>query len=213
MNIYDVNIIGTLVFSPIYLGLRWPYFKLPVGPDTGYYVSNHTIAHRKFSFWKGWNARYAMRSKFLPEMFLSMVYLRLGPKKYPIAWRATFSVYNYLTAIAVGLLVDLTAGHAPFSYLAGLPIYGLISSEPDYGIYYESAEQFEILFQTAGTYLVLRGLLAEDPFSVLLGTGLWIFDVFFVKLTAVVAAAPILAGVLWYLPGLAPYLGAESLIG
>ena len=207
-----LNVLATLLFFPLYLAIRWPYFKLPIGPDTGYYVSNHTIVHRKFSFSRGWNARYAMCSKFLPECFLSMIYLKYGHKKYNFAWRFAFSLYNYLTAISVGLLAHAATQAEPVSYLAGLVSYGLISSEPDYGIYYESSEQFEILFQTSGTYFILLGMQTADPLFSIIGAGLWFVDVFLIKITGIVSAGPLLIGLLVYTPAVLPYIAIEFLI-
>ncbi len=206
----NLNLFASLTFFPVYLAVRWPYFKLPVGPDTGYYVSNHTIARRKFSFRKGWNARYAMCSKFLPEAFLSLVYLKYGHRKYPFAWRLGFSLYNYFTAISVGLLADVVTGGAPFSYMAGLISFGLVSSEPDYGIYYESSEQFEILFQVLGTFLVVFGVETARPVLTLVGVGLWLFDAVFIKITGIVAAAPVIAGAAIIDPPLFKYILLES---
>ncbi len=207
-----LNVTATLLFFPLYLAIRWPYFKLPVGPDTGYYVSNHTITHRKFSFCKGWNARYAMCSKFLPEAFLSSIYVKFGHRSYPFAWRFGFSIYNYFTAISVGLLSHVVTNGAPVSYLAGLISYGLISSEPDYGIFYESAEQFEILFQILGTSMIFWGLQTNLPIFVLIGVGLWFFDVFLIKITGIVGAVPIMTGLLIINPALFKYISIEFLL-
>jgi len=195
-----IDLFGTILIFFIYLAIRWPYFKLPVGPDTGYYVSNNTIVNSKFAFSKGWNARYAMCSKFIPELFCSLVYIWLGHKKYKFSWRLLFSFYNFGTAIAVGGIVHILSHGAPFSYLAGLVTYCLVSSEPDYGIYYESAEQFEILFQAWGTFFLLKGVQPVQPELLAVGAGLWFFDVFFIKITAIAAAAPLLLGSVIYYP-------------
>lgn len=195
------NVIGTLLFFPVYLALRWTYFHLPVGPDTGYYVSNHTIASGKFNFSKGWNSRYAMCSKFIPEAFCSLIYIWFGHKRYKVFWRLFFSIYNFATAVAIGGIVHLVCNGAPYSFLAGVVTYGLVSSESDYGIYYESAEQFEILFQALGTLFILKGLEPVRPELLVLGAGLWFLDVFFIKITAIAAAAPLLLGsVIYYSP-------------
>jgi ubiquinone/menaquinone biosynthesis C-methylase UbiE len=43
----------TLLILPFYLILRYPFFKLPLHEDTGYYVSNYTICSKKINFSKG----------------------------------------------------------------------------------------------------------------------------------------------------------------
>lgn len=204
-----IDLFGTILIFLIYLAIRWRYFKLPIGPDTGYYVSNNTIVNSKFAFSKGWNARYALCSKFLPEAFCSLIYVWFGHKKYKFLWRLFFSIYNFATASAVGGIVHLLTNGAPFSYLAGLLTFSLVSSETDYGIYYESAEQFEILFQAWGTLLILKGLQPIQPELLVLGSGFWFFDIFFVKITAIAAAAPLVLGSVIYSPGILKYILIE----
>lgn len=199
----------TIVFFPIYLLFRWPYFKLPLGPDTGFYVSNHTISQRKFNFCKGWNSRYAMCSKFIPELFLSLIYIIAGPERYKFLWRFSYSIYNYLTGIAVGLLVAALVNDMTPFYILGLFSYCFISSEPHYGIYYESSEQFEILFQVLGTVCILAGIEFSQPSLIFLGAAFWLVDIFFTKITGLVAFIPLMGGTIWFEPLLWPYLLVE----
>ena len=194
----------TIVFFPLYLLCRWPYFRLScVGPDTGFYVSNHTIGTGKWRFSKGWNANYAMCSKFLPDAFFNLIYLVWGHKKYGFAWRILFSVYNYGTAIAVGFVVYHLTYQSLAGYAGGLICYSLISTEPRYGIYYESADQFETLFQTVGLLIILLDPLS--PWAVLTGTGILLLNALVVKLTGLAAAAPFFLGFSIWQPGLIPF--------
>jgi hypothetical protein len=205
-------VLVTLLFLPVYLAVRWPYCKLPIGPDVGYYVSNNTIASGRLSYCKGWNARYALCSKFIPEVFLSFFYTRFGPQGYSRAWRLGYSFYNYLTAIFIGWLAHLCTGGTMAAYPSALIFYGLVSSEVDYGIYYESAEQFEILFQAAGTAFIIAGMVQENASYILIGTGLWFLDAFFVKITALAAALPLVAGVVFITPSLLFSIAVEFVI-
>ncbi len=204
------EILMALVIFSLYLFLRFPYFQLPLGPDTGFYVSNHTILSRKFSFSKGWNARYALCSKFFPEAFCSLIYIRSGEEKYKFSWRFFFSIYNFATGVAVGGIVHVLTPGQPWGFLAGLLAFCLVSSEPDYGIYYESAEQFEILFQAWGTLFILWGMDTGRTDLLLIAAGFWLADIFFVKITAIAAAAPILIGFLFFRPDLVTPFFIES---
>ncbi len=198
------EIIITILFFPVYLLCRWPYFRLSrVGPDTGFYVSNHTIGTGKWRFSKGWNANYAMCSKLLPDAFFNLIYLKWGHRKYGFVWRLLFSVFNYGTAVLVGLVVYHALHQAPAGYAAGLICYGLVSTEPRYGIYYESADQFETLFQTLGLLIILLDPLS--PLMVLTGTGILLFNALVVKLTGLAAAAPFFLGFSIWQPGLIPF--------
>ena len=73
-----MSVLFTLAVAPVYLLIRQPFRRLPLHVDSGFYVSNHTIATGRFRFSKGWNAHYAGCSKLLPEVFYSLVYLLHG---------------------------------------------------------------------------------------------------------------------------------------
>lgn len=59
-----------LSIFPFYLFIRWPYFKLPIGPglDCGFYISNNTIINKKINFAKGFNAHYSAGSNLITDI-------------------------------------------------------------------------------------------------------------------------------------------------
>jgi hypothetical protein len=197
----------------IYLFLRWPFFKLPLHMDTGFYVSNQTICDRKFRFSKGWNARYAGCSKVVPEFFYSVVYLLHGEgDRYKFYSRFYYSFYCFAVAVLVGLLAyQLSVGSA-LPYVIGLVIFCLLSSEPHYGIYFENGEQFELLPQVAGILLIQIGLARETPWMVGGGVGLWMLDAYFIKLSSLPAAFIVGLGTAYILPTSIPYSLAFSFL-
>ncbi|HSD09464.1 MAG TPA: hypothetical protein VLF14_00640, partial [Candidatus Binatia bacterium] len=91
---------------PVYIALRCVFFDLPLHIDTCFYVSNHTICTRTIRYSRGWNARFAGCSKVLPEYFYSLVYLLHGGEGYKRASRVYLSLFNYGTAILVGLVAS-----------------------------------------------------------------------------------------------------------
>ncbi len=190
-------VLYTVLAFPLYLLLRYPFRRLPLHTDTGFYVSNHTICTRRFRFSEGWNARYAGCSKVIPEFFYSLVYLAHSPKDATIGstrmgykeWsRLWASVYNFLTAICVGILCSLFADGSPVHYVTGLTVFALLSTECQYGVYFECAELFEILFEVAGIAVFLLGMQMYNLALITLGALLWAAAACFVKLSAAVAA-------------------------
>jgi len=191
----------TIVILLAYLALRWPFFNLPLHIDTGFYVSNHTICKRRIDFSKGWNANFAGCSKVLPEFFYSMVYLLHGGGKYKFYSRFYCSLYNYATAIAVGWGTYLISGRNDvLYYYFGVITYCLLSSEPHYGVYFENAEQFELLFQTSGILLVCQGIQNDNVYFIGAGFGFWFFNGFFVKLSSMISASILAIAVGWFFP-------------
>lgn len=195
----------TSFMLPVYLALRWPFFRLPLHIDTGFYVSNHTICTQHINFSKGWNANFAGCSKVLPEYFYSVIYLLHGGEKYKFYSRFYYSLYNYITAIFVGCGSYMVAGSDEMYYYLGLVIYCLLSSEPHYGVYFENAEQFELSFQVVGLLLLYGGLLQANGVLVGAGIGLWVLESFFVKLSSIGSTAVLAAGVAILLPASIPF--------
>ena len=182
------NIIFTTCFLPIYLFLRRQFFNLPLHQDTGFYVSNHTIISRKFSYRKGWNSEFAFCSKVLPEYFYSVIYLKHGGESYPFYSRFYYSIYNYLTSIFLGTISFFLSDGHPAAYCSGLVCYAFFSSQPFFGIYFESAEQFEPLFQVISFFLLTFGFKYHQNFSIFLGLSVLIFESLFIKTSSLIAA-------------------------
>lgn len=179
---------GTAALLPVYLAVRGIFARLPLHIDTGFYVSNHAVAARRWRFGRGWNARFAGGSKVLPEAFYTAVYLG-GRGRYRERSRLWAGLVNYATAILVGWVSWRLGGRTEAAYLAGLVSYALISSEPFYGVYFENAELFELPFQAVGFGLMAVGTIEGAPTWVGVGAGLWFFESGFVKLSSLPAAA------------------------
>jgi len=199
MNNIEI-VIFTLAMFFVYLALRYPFFQLPLHIDTGFYVSNHTICTRKFNFSQGWNAHFAGCSKVLPELFYSLIYLLHGGKRYKIYSRFYYSLYNYLTAILVGYAAYILGGRSELLYYNGLIAYCLLSSEPHYGIYFESGEQFELPFQVMGFLLIWLGIESQNAYLVAGGIGLWLLEAFFIKLSSLISSGILALGAIVLLP-------------
>ncbi len=180
----------TLAFLPIYLLMRHPFRRIPLHIDTGFYVSNNTIATGRLSLSKGWNAQYAGCSKVFPELFYSAVYLLHGRgtdapgERYKSMSRVWASGFNYVTAIAVGILtLKLTSGGTAY-YYAGLVTFALLSSEPHYGIYHECGEIFQLLTDVVSVLSLVHGLHSGNPILVAGAACLWLLGAFYIKLSA-----------------------------
>src|SRR3989338_5361208 len=173
--------ISTLIYFPIYYAMRRIFFNLPLHRDTGFYVSNHTVCSKKIDFSKGWNARFAMCSKVLPEFFYSFIYLKHGGIKYPFFSRFYYSLLNYVTAIFVGISAFWISNESALFYAIGLVSYGLMSSHPFVGSYFENGEQFELFFQNLGFVFIFLGMNHANLWFIQLGVSFWLFEGFFIK--------------------------------
>lgn len=196
----------TAALLPLYLALRWRFFKLPLHVDVGFYVSNDTICFNRWRYRNGWNARFAGGSKVLPEGFYTLTYLLHGPDGYKLRSRLYASLYNYLTAIAVGCLCAVLAPETDATgtyYLAGLTAFALISSQPHFGVYFENAELFELLPQVVGLLLIATGAQEQSLALLCVGCALWWLDAFFIKLSSVPPAAAVTVWLCWTKPGAA----------
>jgi len=183
----------TLAFLPFYMWLRSPFARLPLHIDTGFYVSNHTVATRRFDYSRGWNAHFAGCSKVVPELFYSLMYLHCARRgaehpcdnrSYVRVSRIAASLFNYVNAIAIGILSFQLGGQEMF-YYAGLLSYALASSEPQYGVYFECGELFEILPNVASLSLLVSAVNHDDPWLFAAGAFVWAGGTFFVKLSSV----------------------------
>ncbi len=195
----------TIVFFPLYDVLRRLFFNLPLHRDSGFYVSNHTICSQKFSYREGWNAKYGFCSKVLPEFFYSLVYLKHGRTKFKFYSRYYYSFYNYATAIAVGFCAYIVTNDA-WSYALALIIYGMISSHPFFGVYFENGEQFEVLFQAVGFGIIFLGFKQSNLILLSSGIALWVLESFFIKTVSLLSIFVIEVGIVYwkrsYLPAI-----------
>ncbi|MBN1490094.1 MAG: hypothetical protein JXA69_09270, partial [Phycisphaerae bacterium] len=193
----------TVAVLPVYWLLRWRFFSLPLHIDTGFYVSNDTVYTHRWKFRNGWNARYAGCSKLLPEAVYSLLYLQHGPAGYKVRSRAHASLYNLFTAVAVGLLCAVSvedSGHFWAYYAAGLIAFVAVSSQPQWGVYFENAELFELLPQVAGVVLMASGLDCGSHIMLAAGVALWWLESFFIKLSSAPAALVLTVWAVWAEP-------------
>jgi len=198
--------VATVALFPLYLWIRRPYQALPLYIDTGFYVSNHTIATGSFDFSKGWNARYAGCCKALPELFYSLIYLThcRNAEDPGLAYRRCVrlyaSLYNYVTAIIVGLLAVILTGGGVALYLAALILFAAVSSEPQHGVYYECAELFGLLANALAVATIALGLTSGQAWWVGLGAFVWMLDACFIKLSSALAMVIVLGAVCIRMP-------------
>lgn len=189
-----VPLLVTLGFLPIYLWIRAPYRRLPLHCDTGFYVSNHTVSTGRWRFARGWNARFAGCSKAVPEFVYSLVYLfaersKVGPQgriQYKSMSRLVASLYNYSTAILAGCAAWQWGGDA-WHYCAGLVVCGLMTSEPQYGVYFECGELFEMPFDVGSVLLLAIGASGGGNGWFAAAAFVWMLGACFVKLSAAVS--------------------------
>ena len=177
----------------LHFWLRKPFQRLPLHVDTGFYVANATIADRKIRLSEGWNARFAGASKVIPELFYSLVFLKAGPEGYAAKSRQWYSVYALLAAASVGLLACTVYAGAAWVLVPATAIYVLYAAEHQYGVYYESGEQFEVLFQAAGTACLVMGVQTGAPGWFIAGSCIWCFEAVFIKLSSVITCGLLLA--------------------
>ncbi len=205
-----VAVMVTIGLLPIYLMLRSAFWRLPLHVDTGFYVSNHTVATGRIRFSEGWNAHFAGCSKVVPELFYSAVYLLCGrvqrsPRasrrlSYKYAARFWASLFNYLTAIVVGVLGFQLSGGDPRFYYAGLIVFALLSSEPQYGVYFECGELFAMLPNVVSVTMLLVGVQTQDAWWIGAAAMIWSAEVYFVKLSSAIAMAIVFGGAALLLP-------------
>jgi N-acetylglucosaminyldiphosphoundecaprenol N-acetyl-beta-D-mannosaminyltransferase len=197
---------------PFVLLLRGPFLRLPLHIDTGFYVSNATISSGRFRFSRGWNALLAGCSKFIPEWFYSRVYLAHRGKGYSYWSRIYMSVYAWLSSLAVGLLAWRIAGGSEEVFAAAVGLYLCISSEPQYGGYFESGEQFEALPQAAAVMLLHEGLVRGSPWLAGSGLLLWMAQAVFIKLSSVLTGVVLAIGCVILKPALLPALLGAGIV-
>lgn len=205
-------IIFTLLMGLMYFALRYPFFRLPLHIDTGFYVSNHTVCTGRLDFSKGWNARFFGCSKAVPEVFYSLVYLIHGGRRYKFFSRFYYTFFAFATGVLTAISAYTMAGGSDVHFMLALLMYCLISSEPGYGAYFESGEQFQVFFEALGFLSVLLGITSGFPAAVGLGVGLWVLDAYLVKLSALAGSLLVAAAsVLIYTPSL-PFVALGLII-
>ncbi len=191
-----VGSLGILfAFMPVYFVLRLPFFRLPLHIDTGFYVSNNTVANKSFRFSKGWNARYAGCSKVVPECIYSLVFLigahfkKSSHSNYAIVSRVCVSIYNFASAIIVGFAACTLTHPDPWIFLTAAIVYALVSSEAQYGVYHENGELFEIPFHAATLMFLASGLTAQNPTGIAAAAFVAMLGTCFVKLSSIITHA------------------------
>jgi hypothetical protein len=194
-------LIAIALCAPLYLWLRRPFAKLPLHIDTGYYVSNHTVATGRVDFSKGWNARFAGCCKVVPEFFYSYVFQSCRntadssavADEYKSRFRLLSALFNYATAIAVAALATYCLDGGATTFALGLIVYCLLSSEPQYGVYYECGEWFGLLPQICGSLLLIVGLDTSNATLLAAASFVLVADAVFIKLSSTISAAIMLA--------------------
>jgi len=200
-----------IALLPLYFAIRWPFFSLALHRDTGFYVANSTICSGRIRFERGWNATYAGCSKVVPEFFYSLIYLvHGGGDQYKFYSRFYYSLYCYVVAIMTGYLAYMMEGSI-VAFYAGSMIFALLSSEPHYGVYFESGEQFELLPQVAGFAAMYGGVTSGHAWIAGAGVGLWVLESLFIKLSSLPAAVILGVGVGYLLPASMLYSVCYSL--
>ncbi len=187
-------VVTTIAFFPIYLALRAPFWRIPLHIDTGYYISGDTLVNGRIRFSEGWNARYAGCSKVVPEFIYSLVYLlhcRRGRgeqgfqgDRYKRYSRLYASVFNYITAVVVGLVAAYLFEWEASHFCAGLILFGLLSSEPQWGVYHECGELFEVLGHIGAIGFLAVGLGSNSLVWIGLASFTWLIGAAFVKLSS-----------------------------
>ncbi len=200
MNV-EVTII--LAFLPVYLLIRFAFARLPLHIDSGFYVSNNTVATRRLRFAKGWNAHFAGCSKVVPEFFYSLIYLLHTRKSHaesdPIwgfkQWSRFYaSLVNYATAIAVGFLGFVLSDGDWELFACATIAYALLSSEPHWGSYFECGELFENLANVVAILFLMIGLERGELSWFGYAAFAWSFSTFFVKLSSAIGFVTIFGG-------------------
>ncbi len=211
-------LLPTLLLSPVYLLIREPLRRLPLHIDTGFYVSNDSIAAGRWDFRRGWNAHYAGGSKLVPEALFTRIYLlarRLSGDagqtacRY-ISWsRLGVSAVNYASAVLVGWLACVLGDGDIRLYYAGLCCYALLSSEPHYGGAFECAEVIEIPFQLLAMLALVVGMETESPAMIALSAFVFAAEAWFVKLSSAIGCVVLLAA----LGAMSPRTAAPAILG
>jgi hypothetical protein len=187
-----------LIVAALY---RRAFGRLPLHRDTGFYVPNYSVQTGRFGPFRGWNTYFSGGSRALPQLVHTAIYLKCGSEHYPAAYRALYTTMAWCTALATAWIVGLVVGPSRGAALAGLMLSLALLSETQYGVYFESAEAFEVLFQATGIALVLTGIAAQSSWLTMGGLLLLWTDVVAVKLTGAGVAGAVSAAVLWIEPG------------
>ncbi len=191
-------VVVTVVLFGVCWLIRAPYRSLPLHIDTGFYVSNDTIATGRLRFKNGWNARYAACSKVVPEFLFSLAYLvgrDRAPERYKTRMRFVATLACFAAAVTVGWVGMVFTGGDVRVYAIGLLLFVLLSSEPQWGAYFESGELFELLPLTASLGLSAVGIQLGDPTTIATAAFIWAVDAFFIKLSSAVGFIVFFAGV------------------
>lgn len=134
---------------------------MPLHIDTGFFVTPATVVRKRWDYRRGWGAWAAGCSKVIPEAFYSAVYL-VKPSAYKWASRLAYSGLIFVAGLGLASFVQASGG----ALIVALAVWCALISEPHWGGYYESAEQFTPAL--VGGSLGLAGLAASaagDPLA------------------------------------------------
>src|ERR1700722_7754282 len=184
LGIAELSVIA-VVFTAL---ARTPYLGLALHMDTGFYVSNASVVSRRLRVGEGWNVRFAGASKLIPELFYTTVFLARSGMAYKRSVRIAEAALHLLTAWVCYFAVT-ALGAGPTAGVGAALAFLAVTSEPDYGSYFECAEHLEPLFHLAAFATIVLGVSSKDSWLIGLGIFVLATDVLFVKLSSLGGAA------------------------
>ncbi len=185
----------------LFILYREAFTVLPLHMDTGYYVPNRAILTRRLAPFDGWNVHFSGASRALPQLVHTALYLAFGSAGYARAFRLLYSLLCFVSGLFVYILaVELGGQGWQPTYAMGL--YWVLTSESQYGTYFESAEAFQTVIELGGLILLIGGLQADLPWMTGLGLALFWIDTVFVKISAAASAGSLSLATLYLRPDL-----------
>ena len=192
---------GLAMALVLFILYREAFTVLPLHMDTGYYVPNRAILTRRLAPFDGWNVHFSGASRALPQLVHTALYLAFGSAGYARAFRLLYSLLCFVSGLFVYILaVELGGQGWQPTYAMGL--YWVLTSESQYGTYFESAEAFQTVIELGGLILLIGGLQADLPWMTGLGLALFWIDTVFVKISAAASAGSLSLATLYLRPDL-----------
>ena len=176
----------------VLLFFRRLYEQVPLHMDTGYFVSNSTIHHRRWSYRDGWGSWASLCGRLIPEFVYSHLFLLGRPgvaADYKRNFRRFDTCMGLVFAAGVAVLAPRYAVSPAYAFLAAFTLVSL----PVLGVFYESCEKFSIVLWVYAWAALLSGV----PWLAVTGAALLWIDVFFVKATSWPVACAASAWALW----------------
>lgn len=201
------------VLLPLYVAYRRVFADLPLGTDTGYYVTNTAVRSGRLGTRRGWRIHFSGASYVLPQIAHSLLYLWRKGAGYARAFRLLYSLLAFGAALGVGLLTQHLFGGDSRGFWLGTIVYLALAAECQYGVYVESAEVFESPAQVVALLLAMSGVSTGEPVPVFAGLTVSWLSAVFVKLSGAPVSAFLTAGVVlarpeWWAPAAAISAGA-----